>query len=98
MKELVKLSELKAGPIRQEVLPGGFIARVQKYKEILQEVETTSLEETVSNFQRDILPERELEVWENISHLYEISVENNPNWTVKDKEKFFGELLTSSLR
>ncbi len=97
MNELVKLSELNAGSIRQEVLPEGFIVRVQSYKEILREVETTSLEETVSNFQRDILPERELEVWENIAHLYELSVANNPSWTVEDKRQFFGELLSSSL-
>ena len=97
MKELVKLSELKAGPIRQEVLPEGFIIRVQRYKEILREVETTSLEETVSNFQRDILPERELDIWENIAHLYELGATSNPDWTMEDKEQFFGELLASSL-
>lgn len=46
------------GLIRQEVLPAGFIERVQKFKEILKEVETTGVEETVSNFQRDLNPEK----------------------------------------
>lgn len=97
MKKLVEISELHAGPIRQTVLPRGFIVRVQKYKEILREVETISLEETVSNFQRDWHPVRELEVWENIAQLYGTEVANNPSWTIEERKHFFGELLTFSL-
>lgn len=96
-REKVNLSELRMGPIRQVVLPEGFIVRVQRYKEVLREVEIISLEETVSNFQRDLLPERELKIWENIAHLYDLSVRNNPDWTIEDKKQIFGELLTSSL-
>lgn len=43
----IKVSDIKIGPIRQEVLPDGFVGRVQKYKEILKEVETSSIEETL---------------------------------------------------
>lgn len=93
----VKLSELIMGPVRQDTLPEGFIARVQKYKEILQEVETSSLEEAINNFQRDWHPEKELLIWENIANTYELSSKNNPNWTLEEKKKAFGELLLASL-
>lgn len=93
----IKVSEIKVGPIRQEVLPDGFVERVQKYKEMLKEVETSSIEETLSNFQRDLHPERELIIWENIAHFYKISVKDNPNWTNKDKKKAFGEILISTM-
>jgi hypothetical protein len=89
----VKVSELKQSPIRQEVLPAGFIVRVQKYKELLGEVEPTSLEEAVSNFQRDLFPERELEIWENIARDYELNTKNNPEMTPEEREGLFGELL-----
>ncbi|MEI7765476.1 MAG: hypothetical protein WCI93_02715 [bacterium] len=98
MKKIkVKLSELKAGPIRQEVLPIGFIERVIKYKNILKGVEDVSLEETISNFQRDWDPERELIIWENMAHLYQINTENKQHWTLKEKKKAFEAILLSSL-
>ena len=93
----IKVSDIKIGPIRQEVLPDGFVERVQKYKEILKEVETSSLEQTLSNFQRDLHPERELLIWENIAHFYKISLRDNPNWTSKDKKQTFGEILISTM-
>lgn len=74
-------------------LPASFITRVQKYKEILKEVETISLEETVANFQRDINPESELIIWENIAKQYKLNVTNNPKWTIADKKKELGRLL-----
>jgi hypothetical protein len=96
-KMKVRLSELRQGPVRQDILPEGFIVRVQKYKEILREVETSSLEEAINNFQRDWHPERELLIWENIANAYELSSKNNPNWTSEEKKKAFGELLLASL-
>lgn len=89
--------ELKMGPIRQELLPEGFIERVRKYKEILKEVETSSLEETVSNFQRDLLPERELKIWEKIASHYELKVKNNPSWGISKKKELFAEVLRSTM-
>lgn len=93
----IKISDIKIGPIRQEVLPDGFVERVQKYKEILKEVETSSLEQTLSNFQRDLHPERELLIWEHIAHFYKISLRDNPDWTNKDKKKSFAEILISTM-
>lgn len=92
----VKLSELKMGPIRQEVLPTGFIDRVIKYKRILKEVETASLEDTVSNFQRDIVPEKELEVWEKITSIYSDFISQHPEFNLAQKKEVFNTILASS--
>lgn len=94
--KMVKVSELKFGPIKHEKLPDGFIVRVQKYKERLREVEITSLEETISNFQRDLHPENELSIWEAVADRYEIEEKNNPKWTVKEKRDCLGKLLFST--
>jgi len=93
----VKLSELKMGPIGQEVLPAGFIDRVIKYKEILKEVETSTLEDTVSNFQRDLDPEKELVVWEKIAFTYKDFVGQYPDYTLEQKMEVFHTVLSHSL-
>jgi len=92
-----KLSELKLGPIRDEILPDGFIFRVQKYKEKIREVEKTSIEETVSNFQRDLYPEEELKIWEKIAKEYQVANKDNPKWTTTEKKEHFGKLLLSTM-
>lgn len=94
----VKVSKLGQGPIRQAVLPEGFIARVIAYKEILREVETISLEETVSNFQRDLFPERELEIWERIAHLYVVETAEGQRLTPEERQKIFGDILSGTLK
>jgi len=93
----VKISELKFGPIRHEKLPDGFIVRIQKYKERLKEADTISLEETVSNFQRDLHPENELRIWEAIADRYEAKIKANPSWTIKEKKDCLGKLLFSTV-
>ena len=93
----IKISEIKVGPVRQAVLPSGFIVRVQKFKEILKEVETVSLEDAVNGFQRDLHPESELLIWENIARLYEEATRNNPQWTMLEKKKMFKDMLIASL-
>lgn len=95
--EIVNIKELKLGEIKQEVLPEGFIKRVLDFKEILKEVETSSLEETVSNFQRDLNPENELLIWESIASCFKLSCESNPNWTSKKRKEAFAELLISTM-
>jgi len=95
--KLIDISKIKPSGIRHEVLPEGFIQRVLSFKEILNEVETSSLEETVSNFQRDMNPEYELVIWESIASCYKMKCENNPNWSVDDRKEAFKELLTGTL-
>lgn len=93
----IDVSKIKPSPIRHEVLPEGFIKRVLNFKDTLKEVEASSLEETVSNFQRDLNPEYELVIWESIASCYKMKCENNPNWSVDDKKQAFKELLTGTL-
>ncbi|HNY35984.1 MAG TPA: hypothetical protein PLD14_01670 [Candidatus Pacearchaeota archaeon] len=95
--EKIKINKIQLSPIRQTILPEGFIVRVQKYKEILKEVEKTSLEETISNFQRDLNPERELAIWENIAYMYQTTNKDYPNLSIEKKKEAFGLILKSSL-
>lgn len=93
----IKLSDIKPGSIRNEVLPEGFIKRVIKFKKILKDVEKTSLELTINNFQKDLEPEKEIIVWENIARVYEKTLKKIKNPTLKDKKDLFKKILMQSL-
>lgn len=96
-KNKKKLSELREGPIRDFILPTGFITRVQKYKERLEEVERSSIEETLNAFQRDQDPERELEIWETIAEIYTLEVEKKPYISLEQKKDMFKTLLLETV-
>jgi hypothetical protein len=94
----IKISELNTdGAIRTPLLPKGFITRVQKFKNILAEVEKMTLEETILNFQRDLHPERELEIWEHIARIYKGYEKSNPNLTLLEKRDVLSVLLGLSM-
>jgi hypothetical protein len=92
----VKLSDLKFSPVRQETLPEDFIKRVIEYKKILKEVDTITLEETIDCFQRDMDPEKELFIWENIAEIYLKNTENK-NYLLEEKREIFKKILIASL-
>jgi len=94
--EKVKTSDLKPGPIQDKPLPNGFIERVINYKNKISEVETTSLEVTILNFQRDLYPEIELKIWENIANQYQKDIGTNPKWNLTKKQDRFHLLLRRS--
>ena len=51
--------------------------RVKDFKQALAEVETSSLESTLDNFQRDANPETELQLWEHMAKVYQWTVVAN---------------------
>lgn len=90
----VKISDINPnGPIRSPLLPAGFIERVRKFKKILAEVETTTLEETILNFQKDQHPERELMIWEHIALNYQHFINDNNGLTPESKRDVLKVLL-----
>lgn len=92
--KLVNISDINPnGPIRSPLLPAGFIERVQKFKKILAEVETTTLEKTILNFQKDQHPERELVVWEHIALNYQRFINDNNGLTLESKRGVLRVLL-----
>lgn len=76
--------------------PKEFVDRVTKYKEILKEVETSTVENTLLNFTRDVYLERELIVWEMIAELYEDGIKMHPEWDLTAKKEYFKSVLAKS--
>jgi hypothetical protein len=66
----VDVMELKQGPHRRSNLSAEQVDRVNRFREILSEVDQLSLEEHLDNLRRDINPDEEIEVWEHIAAAY----------------------------
>jgi len=92
-----KLSDLKRGPVRHQTLPDSFIERVKNFKQAIAEVDKTSLETTLDNFQRDLNPEQELYLWEHIAKMYQWSVVANAGLSLPQKKELFGLLVMLSM-
>jgi hypothetical protein len=58
------------GPIRNESFSVEFFRRLRLMREALLEVFPVSWEVTVDNFRKDLRPEQELSVWEQIAGIY----------------------------
>lgn len=97
MKEEVRLSDLKFGPIRHAVLPGDIIERIKAFKKILSDFDTVSLEQTIDNFKRDADPESELVIWERIASTYQLYVSHNPTTNSAIRKDIFAVLLSTSM-
>lgn len=97
MNSPATISHFQPSPIAQDVLPDGFIERIRAYKLILSEVETSSLEEAVSNFQRDFEPERELIIWERIALIYQEFITEHLVTSQEAKKDVLVVLLSSSM-
>jgi hypothetical protein len=89
--------ELKFGLDKNESLGKEFIERVRVYKSKIKEVETSTLEETLDSFKRDLYPQKELKVWEEIANYYSSKVKDNPKMSLSEKRSLFTEALTWTL-
>lgn len=73
------------------------VNRIVTYKLKLKEVETISMKETIQNFERDLSPEREVSVWEQIADMYVEGCNSNPNWKLSDKKQHYRTVFGRSL-
>lgn len=89
--------EIISGPVRHETLPYFLLERIKRFKQVLAEVEMTTLEEAVDNFSRDAHPEREVEIWERIAGLYKEETDKKPGMTLSERRKLFTLFLRTSM-
>lgn len=93
----IRTFELKFGIDDRNELPADFVYRVKRYKQILNEVDKTNLEETLNAFKRDLYPTRELEIWESIAKYYSDVVKINPKMKLDQKKELFKKALVWTL-
>lgn len=97
MKEQIRPSDLRFGPIRHPVLSGEFIERIKAFKTILgDDIDPVSIEQTIDNFKRDADPESELAIWERIASAFQTYLARNPTTSSAIRKEIFAVLLSAS--
>lgn len=70
-----------------------YIQKIKNIKEILKEVETSSLNETIANFKKDLFIEREIFAWECIAITYQDYTHSKSSLSLAKKKEIFSVLL-----
>jgi Asp-tRNA(Asn)/Glu-tRNA(Gln) amidotransferase C subunit len=93
----IKISKLQQNAIVHEKLSDEQINRITKFKETLKEVDTTPLEKTIENFQRDLNPDKEIAIWERIAEAYKYVNSENKNLRIDEKNEVYNLFLYRSM-
>lgn len=96
--EVVKTASLKQNTFQHAELSEALVEKIRNYKEILAEVEKTSLQETIDNFRRDAHPEMEVEIWQSIAAGYQDVTSKRAGMTLEQKREIYSGLLSGSLK
>ena len=70
-KRNTDLSELQQGAIRHATISSDLIKRIAAYKTILGDTDPASIDDAIDGFRRDLNPEKEIEIWEHITRVYQ---------------------------
>ena len=96
--QTIKMSSLNVNmPIKHGDLPLALVNRIKNFKQMLGDMDPTSLEGTLENFRRDTNPEKEIAIWESIATVYKDTVSKNPNMTFEEKRNVYRDLLARSM-
>ena len=95
--QTINISELQQNEIVHEKLSDEQINRIKNFQEILKEVNTTPIEKTIENFQRDLNPDKEIAIWERIAKAYKSVNSENENLSIEDKNEVYNLLLYRSM-
>ncbi len=93
----IKISDIKKGDIRHTTLPAETIDRIKKFKELLEDVDKATLDETIDNFKRDIHPEKEVKIWEHIASVYNAYITEKSITDFTTRREVFSVILRLSM-
>lgn len=86
---------LKAGPIRHPQLPDELVARVRAFEAVFAGVYSQTDEQWIDGFQRDLNPESEIAIWEQIASALTQFVAGR-DLPLETRREAFGILLVRS--
>ncbi len=66
-QEVIKIEDIRPGPVRHLTLPPFLMLRIQHLWEVFGEYQPCDLAGWIEGFQRDLHPEREVAIWEGMA-------------------------------
>lgn len=68
--QMVDLNTIQPGPTIHDTLPDALLTRIKNVQLIFAEVDGTSLEKWIDDFKRDLDPEGNVKIWEDMAVAY----------------------------
>lgn len=94
--EWVDPNEIQGGPVLHDKLPDELMARIKNVHATFAEVDGTTLESWVDDFQRDLDPEGNIEIWEDMQIAYS-SYCNERDLSLDARKEVFKVVLMRSM-
>jgi len=69
-KESLKARDIQPGPIRHDQISDELDARIRRFAAVFAEVYPITHKEWLDGFQRDVVPENEVAIWEQMASAY----------------------------
>lgn len=91
--QMANIDSLVIGPEVHDTLSVEQMTKIKKIFTTFSEVNPSTLEETISNFKRDLNPDNEIEIWLNMASTYENFVSTRPSKLDHDKKKEVYKLI-----
>jgi hypothetical protein len=91
--EMRALRDIQDGPIRHHDLPAALLVRIQNIWFATRDLIPLSLAKTIENFQRDLRPEQEVEVWERLTSALHIVADILTSHTEETRRESFDVLM-----
>jgi len=93
----VNINTIKQGPIVHNELSNDQLEKIKKIQTTFSDVYKISLEETITNFKRDINPDNEIEIWLHMVNAYEKFISKDSEITLNKKSEVFKLILMRSM-
>ena len=93
----VKASDLIASPVVHDTLSQVQIEKIKKIQIAFQEVNPSTLEETIINFKRDQHPDSEIAVWLTMADVYEKFTSIRTSLDIEKKKEAYELILIRSM-
>jgi hypothetical protein len=92
-RKKIPISQIARGPIRHEQLSLSLTARINYFRQALDEVYPQPIEKWLDEFQRDENPESEVVWWERLTRCY-LAYTESKDLSFKQKQAAFKILVT----
>lgn len=93
----MKASDIEMGPVVHDSLTSDQMEKAKKIQATFAEVYPVSLEETVTNFKRDLNVDKEIAIWLNMANAYQSFISKNAITDSVKKQEAYKLLLLRSM-
>ncbi len=94
--ETIDPNKIRLNEVVHDTLTSEQIEKITKIHSTFAEVDTTSLENVIADFRRDLNPDSEIDIWLQMANAYE-SYMSGKNRTLEQKKEIYKLVLSRSM-